>query len=162
MVGALSVSDIGDLDRGRRSAGVNPGWAGQAMDEHDARTKPWISPRNHRRGGIHDRSQKGTPGQKNERVLMHMSRRNQAEGHRLLRCLRQPPEPIRRRWPRRHLQHLPPHQEPDLLLASSAGCRILPRPVGQRAVCPMTQAIAHTRDGPSYWNASPYARDAES
>lgn len=69
------------------------------------------------------------------RVLTHDENRwCQAEGHHRLRYLRQPPKPLCRRCPRCHLQHFPPHQGPDLLLAPSHAGRLLPAELGHREV----------------------------
>lgn len=69
------------------------------------------------------------------RMLTHGDNRwCQAEGYHRLRHLRQPSKPLCRRCPRCHLQHLPPHQGPDLLLAASHAGRLLPAELGHREV----------------------------
>lgn len=62
------------------------------------------------------------------------SRWHQAEGHHPLGRVPQPSERLGRRRPRRRLQHLPPHQVPDLLLATRPPGRLLRHELGYRAV----------------------------
>ena len=57
-----------------------------------------------------------------------------AKGHRLVRRLAQPPEPLRRCRPRCRLQHIPPRQLANPLLGPARHCRLLHPELGHRAV----------------------------
>jgi hypothetical protein len=85
-------------------------------------------------------------------------RRHQAEGHHPVGCLCQPSEPPRRHFSRRHLQHLPPLQGSDRLLAAPHDRWLLPAVVGHREE-PLLQLQGWPRRGSrrrvrAQWDAS--------